>query len=348
MIAGPTGRWAHNLIAVLVFVLGGLALLAQATPALGASVLAVPPPGGITQGIAGTDDPAELAAAQLFEVQAVWFMEGQQWRVYVPGAPRSSGSLSADSVVTIRRVGTPASAVGAAPQAPTGVSPIGSGNALPTPPVGGVVSGLAGTNDPATLVAQQPFSVASVFMLDVPTQRWLVYVPSAPALVSSLRTGLLQPDSVVTIRRAATPDPAPTPTPTLAGSQTPSDVTPEELQMVALVNEERTSRGLSALEIDMEMVLVARAHSADMRDRDYFAHTNPDGLDPFDRMSAAGISYGTAGENLAYADSVSRAHTLLMESPGHRANILNGDFGRVGIGIVEIPSGWMITQVFAD
>ena len=344
MIAWPMARRAPFLIAVVVAALGGLALLAQPSTVLGATVLAAPPPGGITQGIAGTDDPAELAAAQLFEVQAVWFMDGQQWRVYVPGAPRGSGTLSADSVVTIRRAGTLASAPGAAPQAPTGVSPTGSGNVFASPPPGGIVSALAGTNDPATLVAQQPFPVASVFMLDVPTQRWLVYVPSAPPLVSSLRTGLLQPDSVVTIRRATTPPPEPT----MAASPTPSDLTSEELQMVALVNDERTSRGLSALEIDMEMVLVARAHSADMRDRDYFAHTNPDGLDPFDRMSAADISYRTAGENLAYANSISRAHTMLMESPGHRANILNGDFGRVGIGIVEIPNGWMITQIFAD
>lgn len=322
-----------------------MVVVAHPLPVLGATVLPVQPPGGITQGIAGTDDPAQLAAAQSFDVQAVWFMEGDLWRVYVPGAPRGAGSLSPDAVVTIRRDGTFAPGDRGTPQAPLGEAPAGNGHALAAPPPGGLVSGLAGTNDPGRLVARQSFEVASVFMLNVPTQRWLVYVPGTPAMVSSLRIGLLREDSVVTVRRAAAPSaPSPAPSPTPISSA----VTADEAEMVALVNEARAANGLAALVIDPEMVAVARAHSADMRDRDFFAHTNPAGTDPFDRMDAAGITYRRAGENIALAGTVVRAHELLMDSDGHRRNILNADFGRMGIGIVESSRGLMITQLFAD
>ncbi|NIR58617.1 MAG: hypothetical protein GWO02_03415, partial [Gammaproteobacteria bacterium] len=74
-------------------------------------------------------------------------------------------------------------------------------NPLPAPPAGGLTQGVAGTNDPGALVDAQPFGVATVSLLDVPTQRWLVYVPGAPALVNTLHSGWLAPTSVVTIRR---------------------------------------------------------------------------------------------------------------------------------------------------
>jgi len=328
----PTPQLGTAAAALLISMFAIIAAVAHPHPATAATVLPAPPPGGITQGIAGTGDPAALAAAQSFDVQAVWFMEGDLWRVYVPGAPRVAASLSPDSVVTIRRGGTLASGGLGAPQAPVGVAPTGDGNAFAAPSPGGLAIGVAGTNDPARLVARQPFEVASVFMLDVPTQRWLVYVPGAPAMVNSLRGGLLNEHSVVTVRRAVA---------------TPA-VTAAETQMLALVNGARAAHGLAALVMDGEMVAVARAHSADMRDRDFFAHTNPDGTDPFDRMRAAAITYRRTGENLALAGTVPRAHDLLMDSDGHRRNILNADFGRVGIGIVESSRGLMITQIFAD
>ncbi|MEX2376309.1 MAG: CAP domain-containing protein, partial [Dehalococcoidia bacterium] len=275
--------------ALLVSAVAIMVAVVRPDPVLSATVFATPPPGGITQGIAGTDDPVELAAAQSFDVQAVWFMEGGLWRVYVPGAPRGSGVLSADAVVTIRRSGTLVPGHRELSQPDTNVIPSGDAIALPVPPPGGLALGLAGTNDPARLVAQQSFEVASIFVLDVPTQRWLVYVPGAPAMVSSLRVGLLREDSIVTVRRAMGPvvsSPAPI----------PAAVTADEATMVDLVNQARVANGLSALIIDPEMVAVARAHSADMSERDFFAHTNPDGADPFDRMGAAGITYRRAGE----------------------------------------------------
>ena len=105
--------------------------------------------------------------------------------------------------------------------------------------------------------------------------------------------------------------------------------------MFELVNKERRERGLGELLRDERLLPVARAHARDMFERGYFSHYNPDGLSPADRLQAAGIDFSVTGENLALAPSVEIAHRGLMESPGHRANILSGDFGKVGIGVVD-------------
>lgn len=122
-----------------------------------------------------------------------------------------------------------------------------------------------------------------------------------------------------------------------------------EAQMLYLVNRERIKAGLQPLKADPALVPVARAHSKDMFTRGYFAHQTPEGKDPFDRMKAAGITFMAAGENLALAQTVEIAHTNLMNSPGHRANILNPSFGRVGIGILDGGFyGLMVSQEFRD
>lgn len=122
-----------------------------------------------------------------------------------------------------------------------------------------------------------------------------------------------------------------------------------ERQMLDLLNRERTSRGLKPVAIDPTIIPVARAHSRDMFERKYFSHENPDGKTPFDRMSEGGVRYLAAGENLAYAPNVRIAHEGLMNSPGHRANILRPEFGRIGIGVIDAGIyGKMFTQNFAD
>ena len=93
--------------------------------------------------------------------------------------------------------------------------------------------------------------------------------------------------------------------------------------MLALVNEERTSRGLNALEMDDALREVARKHADDMFKRGYFSHDTPEGVDPFERMRRDGIRFGLAGENLALAPTLDTAHEGLMNSPGHLANIMN-------------------------
>lgn len=122
-----------------------------------------------------------------------------------------------------------------------------------------------------------------------------------------------------------------------------------EKRMLDLVNQERQTTGLPPLQADPELTEVARKHSADMFARGYFAHDTPDGLSPFDRMRQANVRYITAGENLALAPTLQIAHTGLMNSPGHRANILRREFGRVGIGVMDGGMrGLMVSQEFRD
>jgi uncharacterized membrane protein required for colicin V production len=120
-----------------------------------------------------------------------------------------------------------------------------------------------------------------------------------------------------------------------------------ERQMFDLVNEERISAGLSALIWDDRVVPVARQHSEEMFRLKYFAHQSPVSGTPFDRLKTAGITYSRAGENLAYAQSVAVAHRGLMQSPGHRENILRPEFTHIAIGVVSAgPYGRMFTQMF--
>jgi len=122
-----------------------------------------------------------------------------------------------------------------------------------------------------------------------------------------------------------------------------------EQKMLELVNQERAAAGLRPLAPDPELTEVARRHSADMFARGYFAHDTPEGLTPFDRMRAANVRFLTAGENLALAPTLSVAHNGLMNSPGHRENILRPQFGRVGIGIMDGGlRGLMISQEFRN
>ncbi len=120
-----------------------------------------------------------------------------------------------------------------------------------------------------------------------------------------------------------------------------------ERQMFELVNDERAGAGLPALAWDPRLVPVARQHSEEMFRLKYFAHESPVTGSPFDRLKSAGIEYSRAGENLAYAQSVTVAHRGLMDSPGHRENILRPEFTRIGIGVISAgPYGRMFTQLF--
>lgn len=122
-----------------------------------------------------------------------------------------------------------------------------------------------------------------------------------------------------------------------------------EDQMIELVNKERTSRGLSALVFDEKLRNVGRTHSADMFERGYFSHYSPEGDTVAERAERRSINYLVIGENLAYAPDLDLAHQGLMDSPGHRANILSEDFGKIGIGIQDGGVyGLMVTQVFSN
>ncbi|MFP5353111.1 MAG: CvpA family protein [Actinomycetota bacterium] len=119
-----------------------------------------------------------------------------------------------------------------------------------------------------------------------------------------------------------------------------------ERQMFELLNEARVDEGLERLEWCERCAEVARSHPQDMYTEGFFSHVNMDGLDPFERMQRARITYQLAGENLAVAPSPAAAHDGLMASADHRANILRREFDEVGIGVFEGPYGLMCTEVF--
>ncbi len=122
-----------------------------------------------------------------------------------------------------------------------------------------------------------------------------------------------------------------------------------EQQMFQLVNQERVKQGLKPLQWDDQLRDVGRAHSLEMFQMGYFAHNSPVSGTPFDRMRAAGIKFMLAGENLAYAPNVQIAHEGLMNSPGHRANILRPEFGKIGIGVIKSEfHGSMFSQEFTN
>lgn len=141
--------------------------------------------------------------------------------------------------------------------------------------------------------------------------------------------------------------PAPKPSAQPLPQLVPKELTQDEALMLQLVNKERLQAGLQPLSVDSRLVELARKKSKDMVDVGYFAHYSPTYGSPFDMMRAAGVNYRTAGENIAGAPTVETAHRALMNSPGHRANILNPAFTHIGIGIVDGgPYGKMFTQMF--
>ena len=122
-----------------------------------------------------------------------------------------------------------------------------------------------------------------------------------------------------------------------------------EAEMLIMVNKERKKEGLKPVVADPELTEVARKHSKDMFARGYFSHYSPEKASLFDRMGEANITYKMAGENLALAPTLQMAHKGLMDSPGHRANIMRPGFGRLGIGILDGGRyGLMVTQNFRN
>ncbi|UZN01050.1 CAP domain-containing protein [Lysinibacillus sp. MHQ-1] len=139
--------------------------------------------------------------------------------------------------------------------------------------------------------------------------------------------------------KPATPPASSTP------STTTSDVNAFEQEVVKLTNAERTKAGLSPLQTDDKLMAAAREKSQDMQSNNYFSHTSPTFGSPFDRMKALGITYKSAGENIAQGQrSPQEVVQAWMDSPGHRANILNGKFTHIGVGYVKSGNYW--TQQF--
>jgi uncharacterized protein YkwD len=172
---------------------------------------------------------------------------------------------------------------------------------------------------------------------------------TTPATTTSLpptATLVPPPPNSRPVPATATSLPPPPPSPSPVSSQGFSVVA--EQAALALINQERQSRGLAPVAMSEALRQGARAHAEDMAKRNYFSHSTPEGLSPFDRMRRAGISFVTAGENMGFsagiADPVQAVRAqhqgMMAEQPpndGHLRAILNPAFGRVGIGVALTP-----------
>lgn len=151
--------------------------------------------------------------------------------------------------------------------------------------------------------------------------------------------------------KTPTPTPKPTPTPTPAPTPTPSappsGVSTDEQAMLNLVNKARADAGMGPLKFDTTLQKVARLKAQDMVNKNYFSHQSPTYGSPFDMMKQFGVTFNTAGENIAGNQTVNAAFNAWMNSPGHKANILNSKYNYTGIGIVDSPTyGKMFVQEF--
>jgi uncharacterized protein YkwD len=119
--------------------------------------------------------------------------------------------------------------------------------------------------------------------------------------------------------------------------------------MVTLVNHERQSVDVQPLRVNLAMTDVARAYAKRMLLERFFSHYDNEGNDVADRFENASVRFLVAGENLAYAPDLVTAHDGLMHSEGHKRNILDKRFNKVGIGVIDAGAwGKMFVQVFTD
>ncbi|WP_442881360.1 CAP domain-containing protein [Clostridium sp.] len=134
-----------------------------------------------------------------------------------------------------------------------------------------------------------------------------------------------------------------------SGSGSSNEVNSIEKQVFDLVNKERVKAGLKPMILDSKISDVARIKSKDMADNNYFSHNSPTYGTPFDMMKKFGIKYGHAGENIAKGQpTAASVMEAWMNSPGHRANILSTNFGKIGIGYVKAGNTTYWTQMFTD
>ena len=142
------------------------------------------------------------------------------------------------------------------------------------------------------------------------------------------------------------PPDVPPPPPPGDTSMSPSELA-KALEVLDLVNQIRQQNGLGTLTWDNTAAEVAYRHSLDMDVRDFFAHTNPDGDSPGDRLTAGGVAWTAYGENIAMGYATAQdVMDAWMNSPGHRDNILYPNFTHLGVGVHENGSTWWTQNFF--
>ena len=121
----------------------------------------------------------------------------------------------------------------------------------------------------------------------------------------------------------------------------------DEIQMMNLLNQERANAGLPKLSFSQQLANAARKHTQLQVERGQLSHQFSGEPELIDRVGATGLRFDASGENVAYAPSVEDAHLDLMNSPPHRANILNPQYNAVGISLMERGRSVYVTEDFA-
>jgi uncharacterized YkwD family protein len=189
-------------------------------------------------------------------------------------------------------------------------------------------------------------------MLPFPAQ-WQAQLQQNPALQQKLPFIIIpgqqqqpvqqQPVQQKPVQQAPVQNPAPAnnqvqqpATPAVEQGQQSDQASAFTKQVADLVNQERAKAGLAPLQFDAALSKVAQAKAADMAQNNYFDHNSPTYGSPFDMMKQFGISYSTAGENIAMGQRTPQeVMTQWMNSEGHRQNIMNGSFTKIGVGFVN-------------
>jgi uncharacterized protein YkwD len=184
--------------------------------------------------------------------------------------------------------------------------------------------------------AAEPADRASRVVIIPPAGR-LRPTASPPAPSHSRSPAPPRPTTSAPAPTRTRPTPPSPPAPTTSAPATQSGgVT---AAVVGLTNTERAKAGCRPLTVNATLTAVAQAHSQDMATNDYFDHNSKDGRTPFDRMSAAGYRYSIAAENIAAGQRTAQdVITAWMNSPGHRANILNCGLTEIGVGYATASS----------
>ena len=172
----------------------------------------------------------------------------------------------------------------------------------------------------------------------IPTKPETSAEPETPSASDTPETPAQPEEPVIPVEPETPPEPEEPAEPVLQTGNFSS----EAQAILTLVNDYRAQYGLSPLELDETLCTVAQVKARDMHDNRYFSHNSPTYGSPFDLMDRYGVRYRSAGENIAYGYATAQAvMTAWMNSEGHRANILNASYGKLGVGYVADGSYWV-------
>ncbi|MEU6239127.1 CAP domain-containing protein, partial [Kitasatospora sp. NPDC047058] len=212
---------------------------------------------------------------------------------------------------------------------------------------------IPGAGDPAAVPAPDPSATdvaQAAPATPAPTTAAPTTAATTPAASPSSAAASAKPSSAATSSAKASTSTAPAartgaPAPATAASGTAAQYAQ---QVVDLVNAERGKAGCGPLTADSKLAAAAQGHSEDMANRNYFDHASPEGYHADHRIEAVGYRWSSWGENIARGQKDPAAvMDAWMNSPGHRANILNCSFKQIGVGVRTGSGGPWWTQVFA-